>query len=67
MRYECCYVGPRRHEADWIIIHGPAPDDYTESCGRHLVKMLTDAPEHKLYPITSEDKKFAQEQSKVGR
>jgi len=40
-----------QHNAEWIIVHGPSPDDYTESCTAHVGVMLTDAVEHRIYRI----------------
>lgn len=38
-------------DAEWVIFHGPGGEDYTESCSQHVGEMLTDALEHKVYPI----------------
>lgn len=38
-----------KHAAEWVVVHGPGPEDYTHSCTVHLVDMLTDADEHRLY------------------
>lgn len=38
-------------DAEWRIVHGDGPDDYTESCTEHVGFMLTDAPEHRIYPL----------------
>ena len=37
--------------ASWQIWHGPSPEDYTEACTDHVGELLTDAPEHRVYPI----------------
>lgn len=37
--------------AEWEIWSGNSPDDSTDSCTEHVGEMLTDAPEHKIYPI----------------
>jgi hypothetical protein len=52
----CCFIGPKSgyqcgSDAEWRIVHGSTSDDYTESCTRHVGEMLTDAPEHKIYPL----------------
>lgn len=40
-------------EAEWRIVYGNGsdPDGYTESCTSHVGEMLTDAPEHRIYPL----------------
>lgn len=55
----CCYIAPSSgfqcgNDAEWQIWSGPHPDDLTESCTRHVGEMLTDAPEHKIYPVERE-------------
>lgn len=54
----CCYIPDQsrldmrcQNDAEWIIEHGPSPDDYTESCTEHVGVMLTDAVEHRIYRI----------------
>ena len=54
----CCCIPDQAHldmrcqnDAEWIIEHGPTPDDYTESCTEHVGIMLTDAVEHRIYRI----------------
>ena len=37
--------------AQWVLVHGAGPDDYTESCTKHLGDMMTDAPEHRIYAL----------------
>lgn len=37
--------------AKWIIVHGDLPDEYTHSCTEHIGELLTDAPEHRIYPL----------------
>lgn len=36
--------------AEWELVHGPRPDDYTHACSEHLGGLLTDAKEHRVYP-----------------
>jgi hypothetical protein len=54
---ECCYIGERTglpcgNAGVWRICWPPySPDDYTESCTRHVGEMLTDAPEHRVLPL----------------
>ncbi len=40
--------------AEWIIRHGKEADEYTVCCTVHVGAMLTDAPEHRIYPITED-------------
>lgn len=57
MRNDCCYIGEHvglqcGNEAIWRICNHPyGPDDYTDSCTRHVGEMLTDAPEHRIFPL----------------
>lgn len=53
---DCCYVGEKTgfqcgSPAEWRIVSGSGPDDYTESCTRHVGDMLTDAVEHRIYSL----------------
>jgi hypothetical protein len=59
MTPKCCYIDPLTrascgHDADWTIvdtsIHAPA-DGYTEACTEHVGQLLSDSPEHRIYPI----------------
>lgn len=47
----CCYLECEAL-AEWRIRHGDELDDYTESCTDHVGALLTDAPVHRVYPIT---------------
>jgi hypothetical protein len=47
----CCKIGCEK-KAEWQIWHGNSPDDYTESCNEHIGDLLTDAPEHRIYPLS---------------
>ncbi len=38
-------------DAEWKIVHGPGYEDYTESCPKHVGYLLTDALEHRIYPM----------------
>lgn len=65
MKSTCCFIPENEQaaaksgqnitgclsRAEWRIIYGPTSDDYTESCTTHVGEMLTDAPEHKIYPL----------------
>ena len=59
MIHKCCYIGDAGDDcskpAEWVIVHGSGPDDYTEACRRHVGDMLTDAPEHRIYPLKDVD------------
>lgn len=50
----CCHIGCDK-EAEWVIVSGPAPDDYTEACTDHVGDLLCDAPEQKVYPIAPKE------------
>lgn len=58
----CCYLegghsnGARcERSAQWTIVFGETPDDYTEACSAHVGELLTDAPEHRIYPLSQMD------------
>ncbi len=69
-RSHCCYIEqgkaillsdgwsiedvPCVSPAEWEIVHGPTVDDYTHACTAHVGALLTDAPEHRIYPIAKE-------------
>lgn len=40
-----------QNEAEWEIWSGPSTDDSTVACTDHVGRMLTDAPEHRIYPL----------------
>jgi hypothetical protein len=53
----CCYIDPEtdrpcERAAEWSIYHGPRHDDYTHACTAHVGALLTDAYEHRVYPLT---------------
>jgi len=53
----CCFVGDSgRCEAlaEWIVAYGASPDDLTHSCTTHVGELLSDAKEHRIYPIECE-------------
>jgi hypothetical protein len=60
----CCFIpnqdDPQNsrcpNNAEWRIVYGETPDDYTESCTEHVGKMLTDAKEHRIYPISENER-----------
>lgn len=33
----------REHPAEWELVDGPAPDDYTHACTRHVGALLGDS------------------------
>ena len=43
-------------KAEWVIVHGQGPNDYTESCTEHVGVMLSDAKEHRIYQIPDSDR-----------
>jgi len=59
----CCHIHCEKI-AEWIIVHGSSPDDYTESCTEHVGILLTDAIEHRIYQISVEAA-LAQQQSRA--
>lgn len=52
---EHCCLPDCASPAAWIIWYGPLPYDYTEACTAHVGEMLTDAAEHKVYPVERSD------------
>lgn len=50
----CCHLacGPG-HPAEWMIVSGASPDDYTEACTQHVGELLVDAPEQRIYRISA--------------
>jgi hypothetical protein len=50
----CCFL-PCESYAEWTIVTGPSPDDVTESCTAHVGELLTDAAEHRVYPLEEHD------------
>jgi hypothetical protein len=50
VRNMCCKLGCEA-SAQWRIYDGEKPDDYTEACTAHVGDLLSDAPEHRIYPI----------------
>lgn len=49
----CCYPGCPNN-ADWSIWHEDG-SNYTESCTAHVGELLTDAAEHRVYPVPKPD------------
>ncbi len=47
---KCCKLDCDAN-AEWLIVNGVTPDSYTESCTAHVGELLSDASEHKIYPI----------------
>lgn len=45
----CCKLDCQ-HESEWVIYDGAGPEDYTEACTVHVGDLLSDAPEHRIYP-----------------
>jgi hypothetical protein len=47
----CCHI-PCSGAAQWEIWHVSGdPYDSTHACTEHVGELLTDAPEHRVYPI----------------
>jgi hypothetical protein len=40
-------------QAEWAIYDGDGIEDYTHSCTAHVGELLSDAPEHRVYPLQS--------------
>jgi len=38
--------------AEWLLIDGPLPDDYTHACTQHVGLLLSDAEVTKVYPMS---------------
>lgn len=52
----CCFIDPETQRpceclAEWLIYDGPRHDDYTHACTAHVGALLTDADEHRVYPM----------------
>lgn len=52
----CCYIEPEMklgclNNAEWIIVQGCAPLDYTEACTEHVGELLVDEPFNHAYPL----------------
>ena len=51
----CCYIADNGLEclnsAQYRIISGTSPDDYTETCSDHLELMLDDSPRFEIIRI----------------
>lgn len=54
MKPECCVVECEK-VAEWEIRTGQGPDDYTHACTAHVGDLLTDAEEHRVYPVSEEE------------
>lgn len=48
---KCCALGCGL-QARWLIEYGDTPDDFTDSCTLHIGELLTDKPEHRIYPLS---------------
>jgi len=48
----CCKIGCKA-PPQWIIYQVPSPEPYElrHACTAHVGDMLTDAPEHHIFPI----------------
>lgn len=55
-KQHCCHIGCQER-VDWRIAHDDGPDGYTEACTKHVGDLLTDAQEHKVYPIHHDEDK----------
>lgn len=50
MKHHCCQIGCEE-KAEWNIVWGNSPDDYTHACTKHVGELLTEASEHRIYPL----------------
>lgn len=48
--HPCCHLKCSR-KAEWVIVYGARPLDYTEACTKHVGELLCDAKEQSIYPI----------------
>lgn len=60
MKSWCCYIDEKTGEschakAEWELRHGHGIDDYTHCCTEHVGVLLTDAAEHRIYPLGSKE------------
>lgn len=46
----CCKVGCGA-DAEWTIWSGSRDVDYTHACTAHVGELLTDVPEHRVFPL----------------
>lgn len=50
----CCYLfddgGACPNDAQWTIIYGPAPCDYTDACTAHVGELLEPDKENTVIP-----------------
>jgi hypothetical protein len=49
----CCWIDCPK-DATWRAWEGPSQEDYTEACDDHLGVLLSDAPEHRVFPISAD-------------
>ncbi len=49
-RRQCCRIGCGKL-ADYRIIYGPSPDDWTDSCLADIPEMMTDAGWHEIVRV----------------
>lgn len=49
----CCFLGCQ-NKAEWTLWYGETPDDFTQSCTKHLGEMMTDAPETRVCPACND-------------
>ena len=46
----CCVIDCEK-DAEWQIVYGSTPDDYTEACTEHVGEMLEPDKENTVYPV----------------
>lgn len=52
MKRHCCRIGCEK-DADYMIIYGPTPDDFTDSCLEDIPVLMTDAGRHEIVRLES--------------
>lgn len=52
----CCFITCNK-AATWQAWDGPQHDDYTEACDDHLGHLLSEKPEHRVWPLTTAEPK----------
>ncbi len=55
-RLTYCYMNEEMEaceaDAEWFVVYGAAPEDYTFACSEHLGLLLGDEPYFQIWPIS---------------
>ncbi len=64
-KQQCCYIEPTTIStgygsqcampAEWTIVFGDGPDDYTEACAEHVGKLLTPGVNNVVFPAGDDE------------